>query len=134
MKLINSLAVGFGAALGSICRYQINLHIGSLSSFPISTLIVNIVGSLILGFLTGILLINRKGKWMKLCLGTGFCGGFTTMSTFAADVFHLSTHSFLALISYFSISIVGGLVCAWLGYVVGVKVGDIYLKLESSEG
>jgi CrcB protein len=88
MTFYNLLLVGSGGFLGSIARYVTSRTIdGKLNSvFPYGTLTVNIAGSLAIGILYGWL--SRKsgeGESMRLLLGTGFCGGFTTYSAFAFE-------------------------------------------------
>ena len=119
MTLIQFIAVGIGGALGSIGRYvtirTIDERVQQL--FPYGTLLVNILGSLALGFIYGAAL--RKGgideNW-KLFLGTGLCGGFTTFSAFALENFNLLPQkSYLALI-YILASVVGGILAVAAGY------------------
>ncbi|WP_432544146.1 fluoride efflux transporter FluC [Kineococcus sp. SYSU DK002] len=59
------------------------------SRFPWGTLLVNVLGSLLLGFLTGLVLDGADRRWL-LVLGVGFCGGFTTFSTVMADTVRLA--------------------------------------------
>lgn len=82
MKLVTLLWIGFGGALGSMGRAWINYLIPH--TFPWSTLIVNIVGSLILGAIVGYdMMSDRLHSSIKGFLVIGFCGGFTTFSTFS---------------------------------------------------
>lgn len=86
------LLVGIGGGLGSICRYFAGTLIQqkSTSTFPIGTLTINILGSLLIGLLIGIVGKNFSYSMdIKLLLITGFCGGFTTFSTFSAENFQL---------------------------------------------
>lgn len=86
------LLVGLGGGLGSICRYLAGTFIQqqSSSTIPIGTLAVNILGSLLIGLLMGIVGKNFSCSMdIKLLLITGFCGGFTTFSTFSAENFQL---------------------------------------------
>ena len=85
MELRNILLVALGGALGSVCRYLLSKL--SLGTFPWGTLTVNILGSLLIGLLTGLMLRGSVSPEMKLLLVTGFCGGFTTFSTFANESF-----------------------------------------------
>jgi CrcB protein len=92
-----------------------------LSIFPYGTLVVNITGSFLLGVIlawaakkTG----THADEW-KLFLGTGFCGGFTTFSAFAAENLVLFEQKLTAAaLLYILASIVGGLVAVWLGFAV----------------
>ena len=84
----NILIIGSGGFLGSVARYlvsQLNLTV-SFHSVPVGTLLVNVIGCLAIGFLTG---ISEKSmiltsEW-RLFLMVGLCGGFTTFSAFANE-------------------------------------------------
>ncbi|WP_333809068.1 fluoride efflux transporter CrcB [Flavobacterium sp.] len=86
------LLVGIGGAIGSIFRYVTHWITTKYfqSSFPLSTFLVNVIGSLIIGLLIGYL-----GKYfpenhpLKFLLIVGFCGGFTTFSSFALENYNL---------------------------------------------
>lgn len=82
------LAVGAGGALGSIARYALaSVLLGghTLLGFPAGTFAVNAVGSLVIGILLAVL-SSEAAAWL---LAVGFCGGFTTFSTFSADAVRL---------------------------------------------
>ena len=86
------LIVGFGGFVGTVARFLTSRYFQeNISSlFPWSTLIINVVGSLIIGIIFG---ISEKGDFMspdvRLFLTVGICGGFTTFSTFSNDAFLL---------------------------------------------
>ena len=86
--MYRALLVGFGGLFGSIARYWIAGVVQRLdgSGFPVGTLSVNVLGSFILGLLMALSLdrglVNPNAR---LLLATGFCGGFTTMSTFSYE-------------------------------------------------
>lgn len=82
------IAVGAGGALGSAARYLISyawLSGITLAGLPVGTFTVNVVGSMLIGFLAHTL--NSSTAVLLLCVG--FCGGFTTFSTFSADFIRL---------------------------------------------
>ena len=81
-----------GGALGSAARHLVNVGIGRTfgSSYPWSTLTVNIVGSFLMGFLVDMIMRRFGGSpEMRTFLATGILGGFTTFSAFSLDVSNL---------------------------------------------
>lgn len=86
------LWIGLGGAIGSILRYLISQALqGSTGLFPIGTMTVNVIGSLILGALFAMQEISGVGmkQSMWLFLTVGLCGGFTTFSTFGLETYLL---------------------------------------------
>lgn len=83
----NLLLVALGGALGSVGRYLFSRWM--TGTFPWGTLTVNLLGSLLIGLLTGLVAKGSLSPEMKLLLVTGFCGGFTTFSTFANESFSM---------------------------------------------
>ncbi len=86
---MNFLFVALGGALGAVARYAISL-IPVKTGFPILTLITNIIGAVLIGFVVGVT-NNREGISGNTILfwKTGVCGGFTTFSTFSLEAFNL---------------------------------------------
>ena len=112
------IMVGLGGAAGAILRYLIGLlPVGTQGGFPWKTLAINIIGSFIIGVLTGLILKGSLTPRAELLLKTGFCGGFTTFSTFMKESDTLfSSHLPLTLILYLALSIVLGMIAVWVGY------------------
>lgn len=75
--------IAMAGGLGAVGRFVADGLIRTLMGrkFPWGTLIINILGSFVLGILTGLVLYQHVGVDTKLIIGTGFCGGFTTFST-----------------------------------------------------
>ncbi len=111
-------SVAAGGALGSLARYGLSHALPARGGWPVGTLAENLAGAFLLGLLLQGLL--RRGhetprlRWLRLTLGTGVLGGFTTYSAFALELHGLLTggRAWLAL-AYALVSVVGGaLACA----------------------
>jgi CrcB protein len=89
--MIQALLVGLGGFLGAISRYFISKQTSELfGSFPTGTLLVNVTGSFMLGFLLYSAMNSRMiSPEFRLLVGVGFIGAYTTMSTFAYESFRL---------------------------------------------
>jgi CrcB protein len=113
----NLLLIGSGGALGSIARYAISQLTKRywLHAFPMGTFLVNALGCLLIGLLIGYYSkINQDG--MKLLLITGFCGGFTTFSSFASENIALIQQNQMSTsVLYILGSIFIGLLFVWIG-------------------
>jgi len=114
--------VCLGAALGAPARYLVDRRIQSVhdSVMPWGTMLVNVVGSLVLGFLAGLSSSREVPDAVTLALGTGLCGALTTYSTFGYETLRLVEDGarLYALLNV-GISLVAGLGAAVVGYVVG---------------
>lgn len=113
------LLVGLGGFLGSILRYLLDqvFHRIFQTTFPIGTMFVNILGCFLLGIIYAF--IEREqliSDELRIFLTIGFCGGFTTYSTFAFDQLHLlKSTDFLQFAFYFGGSVCLGLLAVYLG-------------------
>lgn len=116
------LIVGAGSFLGGALRFVISsLMKGACSSsFPWATLTVNLLGCLLIGVIYGFFARHSSvSHAMCLLLTTGFCGGFTTFSTFANEgVQMLQSGNLVAFAAYASMSILLGMLLVMLGYIV----------------
>ncbi|HQO38638.1 MAG TPA: fluoride efflux transporter CrcB [Candidatus Omnitrophota bacterium] len=88
MKIV---LIGLGGALGAVCRYMLSAIDYRLSGgvFPVSTLVVNLSGSLLIGFLWGLFEVTAVSSNVRMFVFIGILGGFTTFSTFALENFNL---------------------------------------------
>ncbi|HCN06106.1 MAG TPA: fluoride efflux transporter CrcB [Bacteroidetes bacterium] len=117
MRAFDLVVVMIGGGLGSALRYGVSLILTSpnAGTFPVSTLLVNIVGSGVLGLVLG--LSSKLSSSSILLVGTGLCGGFTTFSTFSGETLTLlSEGRYGTALAYIGVSVVGGLTCAALTY------------------
>lgn len=82
--------VFIGGGLGSICRYGITRWTNTFEgAFPLATFMTNALSCIMLGLLVGYFLKNDMEQNIRLLLVTGFCGGFSTFSTFSYETFDL---------------------------------------------
>lgn len=113
------LLVAFGGAFGSVARYGVGLAAARLFglAFPWGTLFVNVLGALLIGVLTA--RVDALHPDVRLLIGVGILGGFTTFSTFSLEAVRLgqSNPSLAAL--YVASSLVLGLGACWLGLALG---------------
>ena len=124
--LIASLHVALGGAIGSVLRYQagrwITWTLGpqAVTMFPWATLAVNAVGSVLMGLLAGWLARfgPGNGEELRLLLGVGVLGGFTTFSAFSLEMMLLIERGQAGLaLAYALLSVLAGLGALWLGLV-----------------
>ena len=89
-KMINYLFVFIGGGLGSLCRYGIAELLSHQNwTFPLATLLANSISCIILGALTALSLKGEVNTATRLMFMVGFCGGFSTFSTFSNETFDL---------------------------------------------
>jgi CrcB protein len=114
----NILLVGLGGGLGSIARFiTTNVSQKYLATFlPYGTLIANILGSFLIGILLAYLIENPSQNF-KLLLVTGFCGGYTTFSTFTYENFSYLQNGQIGMFLLYALgSIAVGLLAVFVGY------------------
>jgi CrcB protein len=123
-RLLPYLLVGAGSFIGGNARYLVGRWAGTMidARFPLGTFVINVGGSFILGLIAGFL-SNRSvahSDAIRLALGVGFCGGFTTFSTFEFESHALiEDGSWLTALTNMFLSLFAGLVAVRLGLVAG---------------
>jgi len=111
--------VGLGGALGAIARWKLGglvLHHSADWKFPLSTFLVNVLGCLVAGLLTGLIIKHDLfTPGTRLFLFTGLLGGFTTFSAFGVDTVALlrQGHHAIAL-AYAVSSVMAGVIALWI--------------------
>ncbi|MEW9501756.1 fluoride efflux transporter FluC [Jeotgalibacillus marinus] len=110
---MNLILVGFGGAIGAFLRAWLFIFVPITHPFPISTLLANLVGTFVLSFIT--FLFIHKYRRMKLFLGTGILGSFTSVSAFSVETIGLFGVNVLYASIYLVVTVVGGVLCAFLG-------------------
>ena len=114
----NILLVFIGGGFGSVLRYGIGHYLNASSTgFPYGTLVANVLGSLFIGLILGLAAKNNTlSQSQSLLLATGFCGGFTTFSTFAYENhLFLKSGDFMTFALYSISSFILGFLAVFMG-------------------
>jgi CrcB protein len=121
-RLMPYLLVGLGSFIGGNARFVLARWVGVMveGRFPLGTFLINVFGSFVLGLL-GALLAQRtvpNADALRLAIGVGFCGGFTTFSTFEYETHALfEDGAWLTAVTNMFLSLFAGLVAVRLGVV-----------------
>lgn len=116
--MITLLAVSGASAIGAPTRYLLDRAIAArrTSALPLGTMTINLTGALLLGLLTGLALHHGMPKPMLATLGTGFCGAYTTFSTFSYETMRLVEDGSIAEASTnVAVSLAAGMAAAAVG-------------------
>ena len=118
MKML--IYIGTGSFLGGVARYMLTRYVaaGIVGAVPYGTLAVNVLGCMLLGAIYELsnYYVDMPLE-IKLMLAVGFCGGFTTFSTFMAEnMAMLSMNKLLQCATYAAASLLLGFVAMWAGH------------------
>jgi fluoride exporter len=117
--------VAIGGMLGASSRYGLDRvieHRGG-ATFPWSTFVINVTGCLVVGFVIAALVDRGSSpEWLRACLVVGFCGGYTTFSTFAQETLDLVEAHDLAIAV---VSVSANVVLGVLAVLLGTKLGRL---------
>lgn len=112
------MIAGLGGFVGTCGRYLTGVAAKRMfgTGFPFGTFIANVVGCFIIGLLFGLLGRHEITPAMNAFLITGFCGGFTTFSSFSHDMYSLlQKRQYVKFVTYMVLSLVLGMLCVYLG-------------------
>jgi CrcB protein len=116
------LLVGLGGGIGSILRYLTSVVTARYynSAFPLATFLINILGCVAIGLLLGFFSRNNADTQnLRLLFITGFCGGYTTFSAFAAEnMMLLQQQNYFTMALYTLASVIIGLLAVGLGLML----------------
>lgn len=116
------LWVALGGALGAVLRYAVSL-IPVRGGFPVLTLLTNLLGALLIGFIAGAAEISVPSPGLILFAKTGLCGGFTTFSTFSLESYTLiKAGQKGTAVLYIALSVGLCLLGIWLGHLAARRV------------
>ena len=128
MNSLDCLFVAGGGALGSVGRYLLSGFVGRHfgQTFPLGTLVVNVSGCLVLGFLAAYTgtegRVLMRPEW-RLAFMTGMCGGYTTFSSFSLETFNLMTNGdWVRAAANVIASVVLCLVAVWAGHLCATAI------------
>lgn len=113
---INMLYVFMGAGIGGCARYAVNLMVSqaNLFSFSLATLLVNVIGAFLAGFITNLPGFSAK-PYLFLFLFTGFLGGFTTFSAFTFEGVKLLQVQPLFALGHVLLHVLGCFIAFYMG-------------------
>ncbi len=111
------VSIGVAGAVGVLARYAVQQIVPRHGGVPWGTLLVNISGAFILGFLFTLIVRRLEAAmWIQEALLVGFLGGYTTFSAFSLETFLMIEHGQLALAASYSIgSVLGGVAAVFAG-------------------
>jgi CrcB protein len=130
---VDFLAVGLGGFLGAAARAWLANHLilENSGNFPFGTLIINLTGSFVLCFFM-LITVDRLqvNSNLRLAVGTGFCGAYTTFSTFSLENINLLRDGrYVGAFAYIVITAFGCVLFGWLGS----RAGGLIARKDDAE-
>ena len=123
MKMIEFALLAVGAVAGAFLRYIMVASPKTIAGLPINVLAINIVGSFVLGLFSILAIALNLNSNYTLLVGTGFCGAFTTMSSFALETSNLIDSNRFILVAFNILANVGlSLAAVFAGKIVGEAI------------
>lgn len=114
--------IGIGGSIGAAARYLLGNFMSKkkkLSPFPLGTLVINITGSFLLGLLANLHLSNDISDWVWFFVGVGFCGAYTTFSTFGYETITLLQSNKIIFAGIYVItSVILSIITASIGFII----------------
>ncbi|WP_128895041.1 fluoride efflux transporter FluC [Longirhabdus pacifica] len=114
-------AIGIAGSLGSLLRYSVSYFLTiETSHFPWATLLCNWTGTFVLMWMVTAWSNHTWAPWLRTAITTGLVGSYTTFSTFSLEtVLLIHNHAYGIALLYVISSISGGILFAWLGFLMG---------------
>jgi CrcB protein len=129
MKMIDFALLALGAVAGAYLRYRMVESQITIGALPVNVLIVNVLGSFLLGIFSVISLMFNLDARYTLFFAVGFCGSFTTMSSFELETINLVDHHRLGLAAIDMAANVGlSFIAVIAGRVLGTAVMESILR------
>ena len=123
----NLFYIFIGGGLGSVMRFLVSNYtqkLWNINTFPVGTFVVNMIGCFFIGIFSAYFL--KVDNYLKFLLITGFCGGFTTFSTFSAENISLwENGNYAILILYILLSVIVGFGAVFLGVLFTRTIANL---------
>ena len=124
------LLIAIGGAIGALARYGLATWAYAQwgAAFPFGTFIINVSGSILLGFIMQLAEVHVVSPETRAALAIGFCGAFTTFSTFSYETVRLMQEGEWL---YAGANVVGSVLVSLLGVVIGLGAAGMLIRTTS---
>ncbi|MCL6593214.1 MAG: fluoride efflux transporter CrcB [Alicyclobacillus sp.] len=127
------ISIALGGFIGGVFRWLLEASKPPSDSFPLTTLLINLIGSFVLGMLSCMSDENEMHLWIRYGVGIGGIGAFTTFSTFDFETFSLMTSNVTLAILYALGSLIGGSMSAYLGQNLALSLAHSVYRSKETE-